>query len=246
MLHTAFLMLNKLISYLPRPIHQRMRALVAARRSSPFEGLDRKSVFTRIYESDYWRGGESKSGSGSDLDQTRDVIRVVNQLIREHRIKSILDIPCGDFHWMQHVDLTGVRYIGADIVEPLVEENQKRYSRSDDKGGSISFRTLDLAADALPKVDLVIVRDALVHLSFNEAEAAIDNIIDSNSAYLLATTFPKHLFNYDITTGDWRALNLQKEPFLLNEPMAIYPEKPLGTGKEYSDKSLGLWKIPDM
>ena len=29
----------------------------------------------------------------------------------------MLDVPCGDFRWMAHVDLSGIIYIGGDIIE---------------------------------------------------------------------------------------------------------------------------------
>ena len=41
--------------------------------------------------------------------------------------KSMLDIPCGDFHWMKEIELPLDHYMGADIVKPLIEENQNRY-----------------------------------------------------------------------------------------------------------------------
>jgi hypothetical protein len=41
-------------------------------------------------------------------------------LLRQFEIHSLLDLPCGDFNWMQHVDLQGIKYTGGDIVEALV------------------------------------------------------------------------------------------------------------------------------
>lgn len=239
-------MLTKLISYLPTPVNQRMRALLAARRKSPFAGMDRKTVFTSIYQNNYWKGEQSLSGTGSDDAQTAHTIELIESIIKEYKIKSILDIPCGDFHWMKRVNLHGARYIGADIVEDLIQYNRNLYEGTSENGGHLSFRCVDLTCDPLPKVDLVIVRDGLVHLSFADADAALDNIIASNSAYLLATTFPRHGFNYDITTGDWRALNMQKEPFNFPKPIALFNEQSNEGYAEYSDKSLGLWKIRDL
>jgi hypothetical protein len=37
-----------------------------------------------------------------------------------HDVKSLLDIPCGDFHWMRRVNLQGLSYVGADIVRELI------------------------------------------------------------------------------------------------------------------------------
>jgi hypothetical protein len=40
-------------------------------------------------------------------------------LWRDLGVASILDIPCGDFAWMQQVDLSGFRYIPAPYVAVL-------------------------------------------------------------------------------------------------------------------------------
>ena len=39
----------------------------------------------------------SFSGTGSNLDQTKEIIKKLPILIKNYKIKSILDIPCGDF-----------------------------------------------------------------------------------------------------------------------------------------------------
>jgi len=96
----------------------------------------------------------------------------------------------------------------------------------------------------LPKVDLIFVRDCLVHLSYDDIFKALDNICKSDSQYLLATTFTERTRNNNIATGQWRTLNLQIPPFDLPEPQIIlnegHPEK------EWRDKSLGLWEVADI
>ncbi len=105
---------------------------------------------------------------------------------------------------MKNVDLSGIKYIGGDIVEELVTQNVKEYERK-----SRRFKKLNLINDELPKVDLVFCRDCLVHLSFDEIFRSLGNIFKSDSKYLLTTTFPEKAKNYDIATGQWRALNLE-------------------------------------
>ena len=43
-------------------------------------------------------------------------------------IHTILDIPCGDFHWMKHVSLDSINYTGADIVADLIQKNKQKYA----------------------------------------------------------------------------------------------------------------------
>ena len=76
-----------------------------------------EKIFTyKIRERKKW-GSVSLSGIGSDLYQTRLIIKKLPELLKEMNITRILDIPCGDFHWMSRVVLNSVDYIGADIVK---------------------------------------------------------------------------------------------------------------------------------
>jgi hypothetical protein len=160
--------------------------------------------------------------------------------MEEHEVRSILDIPCGDFHWMRSVNLQGLSYIGADIVRELVTQNQ-RYAVE-----GISFRHMDLLSHALPKVDLILCRDCLVHFSFADIFKALNNLRASGSRFLLTTTFPTRQENLPIPTGKWRPLNLERAPFFLPPPLTILNEGCTENGGEYADKSLGLWELDDV
>lgn len=198
-------------------------------------------VFSDIFRGNTWKGSDSVSGPGSDLEQTRVLIRELPLLLRDLKVGAILDIPCGDFHWMSRVDLTGIFYLGADIVPPLIQADQARYG-----GDNVQFQTLDLIRDDLPRVDLVLCRDCLVHLSFDDIEAAFRNLCRSGSTWLLTTTFPDRSANRNILTGQWRPLNLTAPPFNLPEPQRLINEECTENGGIYRDKSLGLWKIQEI
>ena len=192
-------------------------------------------TFTDIYEKNLWGSKESISGSGSELKSTKLLIQELPLLFSKFDIKSILDIPCGDFNWMKSVDLCGASYIGADIVSPLIEQNRVKYPNTD-------FRVLDLTKDNLPKVDLVFVRDCLGHLSNENVLKAIDNIKKSGSKYLLATSFTKWNFNPEIQDGGWKCINLMIEPFFLN-PIYLINEDCQEGYPHYNDKCMILFKI---
>lgn len=208
--------------------------------SSHFGTKDTKRLFTRIFRENTWGGKESVSGTGSSLDQTRKIIEVLPALLTEFEISTMLDLPCGDFFWMQKVDLCRVRYTGGDLVDELVKRNQQQYGAA-----NIRFRQFNLLVDRLPSVDLIFCRDCLVHLSLEQADRALRNICQSNSKYLLTTTFPMHPVNRDILTGGWRTLNLQSPPFSLPSPLKLINEE-CREGEDVFDKSLGLWKIAEI
>ncbi len=194
-------------------------------------------VFERIYYQNVWRSRVSSSGPGSDLDQTTVIRDEFQKVISDFRIKSILDIPCGDWHWMQHVDLSGVRYVGGDIVADIIKQNQELY---DNEG--VNFEVLNILSDEFPAFDLIICRDCLVHFSFTDIHKTLCNLMQSKSSYLLTTTFPKRK-NYDIVTGNWRPVNLESTPFNLSKPIRIINERCTESNGVYKDKSLGLWDL---
>ncbi len=191
--------------------------------------------FTRIYRENRWRDQESKSGPGSNLPQTAAIRRELPGLLTELGIKSMLDIPCGDFNWMKQADLPLEHYTGGDIVAEMIRENQRLYG--DDRH---SFLQLDLTRDDLPRAEIVLCRDCLVHLSFADGLRALRQIRRSGAEYLLCTTFVEVANNTDIITGDWRAINLQLPPYNLPAPVRLIDEE--CPEEQYRDKRLGLWR----
>lgn len=195
--------------------------------------------FTEIYRKNLFGGAESISGPGSDLLQTEEVRRRLPDLFRRHAIGSILDAACGDFFWMKHVCIANVTYVGVDIVAPMVTLNANRYGN-----GTVAFRLLDVTRQPVPRADLIICRDLLVHLDYAHAKRAIANFRASGSAYLLTTTFPAH-GNAELD-GIWRPLNLQAAPFNFPPPIELMNENCSENGGQYRDKSLGLWRLQEL
>jgi Methyltransferase domain len=203
-----------------------------------FKNKTAAEVFSVIYRENHWRDNESKSGTGSNIKNTQQVVKILNDAIKKLSIQSILDIPCGDFNWMRNVSLDGIRYVGADIVDELIESNSQ-YSSA-----GIAFQKLNILESSIPAFDMVFCRDCLVHFSYKDIQRALDAMKASGSRYLMSTTFPSHT-NYNIITGDWRPINLQAKPF--NFPPPILMENEFTSEDErYADKSLAVWKIEDL
>lgn len=232
--------IRKIINKIPvvNFYYPKLRAYIVRSR---LQGAKTEDVFTDIFKKNRWGSEASASGPGSDLEQTKVVIKELTALFKAYQVSSFLDIPCGDFFWMKTVDLSGINYIGADIVKDLIHKNQQDYAKD-----GISFQHLNLITDKLPKVDVIFCRDCLVHLSFDNIHDALKNIVESEATYLLATTFINRTENVDILTGQWRPLNLQLAPFYLPQPVMIIDEKCEAGEGNYADKSLGLWKISDI
>jgi hypothetical protein len=205
---------------------------------------DIRDVFMNINKNNAWGSVASVSGPGSEDHETEEIRALLPDLIRRWRIKLLLDAPCGDFAWMRLVDLGECRYIGADIVEPLIVANRATHA-----GQNREFIYANLTRDSLPRADLILCRDCLIHLSFKDAKAVLANFRASGSTYLLATTNPTVEENTPIITGGFRNLNLCLQPFNLPAPIELHRDRyhsPKDKPMIDPHKSLGLWKLADM
>jgi len=208
--------------------YRRLRQIHHALR---FRGME--TVFSEIYRNNSWADSESVSGRGSTLAHTVIIRKVLPALLNELGAKSILDAPCGDFNWMQHVDLGAIEYLGADVVPELIRQNRLRYPGRE-------FLVLDITKDELPVTDVILCRDCFIHLSFGHTRAAIENFKRSGSTYLLATTHTSVRQNTDTESGGGHYINLQLAPFGFPAPLRLIEEDvELG-------KCLGLWRLEDL
>ena len=87
--------------------------------------------FNLIYQENHWSSNESISGDGSEIAYTKNLRSWLVKKINELDVKKLVDAPCGDFNWMklvtQEVDID---YIGIDIVQDIIETNNKLYQNS--------------------------------------------------------------------------------------------------------------------
>lgn len=202
------------------------------RLASLFGGAKQKSVdlgkrFTEVYEKRLWLSEESVSGSGSERESqaVRHSIDLLNRFTDELEIRSIADIPCGDFNWMplyleQHPE---INYIGYDVVPALIAENRSRFPDR-------RFQVLDITCAAPSQADLIFCKDMFNHLSTNDIWLALENMVASKPKYLLLTS-NEGFENTELEPTEAHAsrfLNLQASPFSLQEPI-------------YGDHYLMLW-----
>jgi hypothetical protein len=191
-------------------------------------------VFALAYATQAWGSAESRSGRGSEREALRSYLP---ELFKRLDVKIFLDAPCGDWNWMQFVDLAGVDYVGIDVVPDVIAANREWFGRP-----GVRFMIADLIKDPLPCADLVLCRDCWVHLSFHDIAAVLENFRRSGTTWLLVSNSPHIKRNLDQTTGlRWRHLNLQQAPF--HFPKAAesrkdhYPDVPF---------EITLWRIADL
>ena len=90
---------------------------------------------------------------------------------------------------------------------------------------------------------MVLCRDCLVHLSYQNIWRALANILASGAQWLLMTNFLRIESNRDIEDGDWRPLNFELPPFALPPPERAIVENCAEAAGAYDDKALCLWRV---
>ena len=195
-----------------------------------------QSVFTKIYQSRFWGDNETVSGSGSTLHYTQQVRQELPLLVEQYQIDSIFDAPCGDYHWFKEIHwLSPIHYQGADIVAELIEQNTQRYQGSG--VAFIHFNIVEQIPQVIGKNTLWFCRDCLFHLPLSSIHAVLMNFVKSEMPYFLTSVHYKVTHNIDIQAGEFRVLDLQKEPFNLPQPIAQFDDYPEGTTPRF----MGLW-----
>ncbi|MBW7962892.1 class I SAM-dependent methyltransferase [Bradyrhizobium sp. BR 10261] len=207
-----------------------------------FAGLDLAARFDRIERINLWGAATSVSGLGSEDLATAAIRDALPGLLHRLGARSLLDAPCGDAGWIGSMQLD-VDYVGIDIVPSLIAANSARVARGELRG---HFAVADITRDSLPRCEVILCRDCLVHLSFQNIARAISCFRASGAQFLLVTTFPEWDDNSDCEDGDWRALNMTKPPFGWPAPRELINERCEEGGGGWRDKSLGLWRLDEL
>jgi len=204
-------------------------------------GRHLQDIFSRIHEGNLWGDPESLSGPGSSLEETAAIRRELPGLLRRLGVRSLLDAACGDGHWLRPTELGLDRYMGIDIVPDLIARNRRRLT-----GPGVEFAVGDVTRDPLPRVDLILCRDCLIHFSYHYIRRTLRNFASSGAAYLLTTTYSGLDANQEILSGQWRPIDLELPPFSLPPPEGLVCEKHCAWGGLRLRRSLGLWRLASL
>jgi len=123
-----------------------------------------------------WHGGlpETPCGHGSTMQATRAQRDWIPKIIRNYRIKSIVDVGAGDLNWFPKMKLPkSVRVLHCDLYprRPEVVE-------------------FDLLKEPPPPSDLILCLWVLNHFDLESCRRAIENLKASGSKYLMMTDRP--------------------------------------------------------
>ena len=169
-------------------------------------------------------------------------------------VRSIADIPCGDWNWMRTLIDTPhfrkvERYYGGDVVPGLVGALRSSFGSE-----RVQFLPFDLMTQPLFPVDLLIVRDILFHFRTQQGLDVLKNAHNSGSRYLLSTYFPGYDNGKRRPGGSGHSgfapLDLETPPYNLGPPLLAigYDGPPPGRAGVWNGKVgqrvMGLWTLP--
>lgn len=169
--------------------------------------------FEETYERRIWGADRrTRSGAGSTIAGAFDWVGHLTNFMKDHLIRSVADIPCGDVGWQfaVHEINEAEAYVGGDITNFTIKGNRKRFQNHLNKDfavwdfvecGAPKWRSTCDAPDAPPRaVDLIILRDVVQHIPIQRAIKGLRKVILESGAKFIAMssypsiwTFPKSI-----------------------------------------------------
>ena len=195
--------------------------------------MSNKDIFSKIYKNGEWSGPGNTplSGPGSSLWYTERLRSAFPGIIDKFKVKTLFDAGCGDLTWMSTLfDSLDIQYVGADVVDFLIEENRVKFPNLD-------LRVMDITIDPLPQADMMMCRDCMFHMSFEDIFRTLNNFVKSNIPLLFTTSHDTPAENVDIQTGGFAELNFLKKPFCFPEPIFSMDD----TVPPFEKRSVCIW-----
>jgi SAM-dependent methyltransferase len=186
-------------------------------------------VFTEIYAGQLWGTDEEGvffSGPGSTPEAAAPYAAFVRGFMAEHGLGRVVDLGCGDFRVGRLIAPACARYIGVDVVRPLIEENTRRHGSA-----TVTFQCLDITADTLPNGELCLIREVFQHLS-NADVLAVLRRVRKYPFVLVTDVQPKDHAGYRVNRDKARGagsrllyrslLRLDQPPFNVTGVRAVF------------------------
>ena len=102
-------------------------------------------TFNCVYAKGRWgkdSTGKGTSGSGSTLEVTREYRAYLENFIKTHAVKSVVDAGCGDWTFSRAIDWGHASYLGIDIASDVIKAVSKKHEKD-----KIKFEVGDITED---------------------------------------------------------------------------------------------------
>ena len=146
--------------------------------------MSTEEVFTDIYTHNRWGGADGTfySGLGShENDVVSPYVTGIEQELGRMGADSltVVDLGCGDFSIGQVLSSRCGRYIGVDVVKPLIEYNRAKFATD-----RVSFVHANIVTDPLPAGDMCLLRQVFQHLSNDQILAVLPKLTQYPSCFI--------------------------------------------------------------
>jgi 2-polyprenyl-3-methyl-5-hydroxy-6-metoxy-1,4-benzoquinol methylase len=183
-----------------------------------------EQTFTYIYNNNVWgkfdKNNEFYSGTGSHKKEIIiPYINLISKFLKDKNLR-VLDLGCGDFNIGKNFTEYSKEYIAADIVSELIDYNKIKFNNHK----NLTFLKLDLTLDKLPNVDVILIRQVLMHLSNENIIKFIKNLKNNTCNYLIVTeSLPigNFISNIDKINGSYTRVLINSGVVLEDEPFCM-------------------------
>jgi hypothetical protein len=144
---------------------------------------------------------------------------MLSLILRDHRVKALADLGCGDFNTGLTISRMVDSYIGVDIAGPVIEANTRAFA--DDR---VRFLQADLTSSSLPEADAGILRQVLQHLSNREIGRVLGNVLRTYPLVVITEHIyvgPKARPNVDIPHGAGTRIHEKSGVFIDQFPFLL-------------------------
>lgn len=142
---------------------------------------DKKTDYKKYWEDRYKKGGTSGSGSYGKLAEYK--ADVINNFIKENKIRSIIEFGCGDGNQLKLMHYG--KYVGLDISKSAIDRCKITFAEDKTK----SFRTYAPGKPENIKADLVVCLDVLYHiLDYGDYMQTLKDIAGASKRYIILYT----------------------------------------------------------
>ena len=118
-----------------------------------------EKIFDVVYQNKIWDVTKNSiSGKGSEPINCINWINLINKIIKEKSIKTILDFGCGDGAGIVDLNLNNITYTGMDISNIPLNKAKKQYLKNNNM---IFIHKTDNKIEA--KYDLCIIKHVFGH-----------------------------------------------------------------------------------
>ena len=164
--------------------------------------------FSKIYNINEWGG----SGPGSDPNNVKPYLEILQDVFNNPKYNSFVDLGSGDWRLMATINVSeDKRYKGFDLVKKVIENAEKNHSKS-----NISFYHIHKLKDLVnEKADMLIIKDVMQHWSNKDIKYFLDNILPNYKYSLITNDYKKDALNEDIKSGHFRPIDIEKDPYNL-------------------------------